>query len=71
MASVQRIVRCGLAVALAKGTANEQDFIDALSYRIMTWGAEDETSCEERHAYRWDKKGLHSEPQREVFFAAC
>ena len=40
MASVQRIVRCGLAVALAKGTATEQDFADALSYRTMTWGAE-------------------------------
>ena len=40
MASVQRMVKCDLDVALAKGAATEEHFMEALNYQTMTWGAE-------------------------------
>ena len=70
MASVQRMVRCDLDVALAKRAKTEQEFRHALSYRTVTWSAEDQTGREELHTLSWAKKGLHVEPQREDSFAA-
>lgn len=43
MASVQRMVKCDLDVALAKGAATEQEFIHALSHGTVTWSAEAQT----------------------------
>ena len=43
MASVQRMVKCDLDVALAKGAATEQVFIHALSYGTVKWSAEIQT----------------------------
>ena len=56
MASVQRMVRCDLDVALAKGAKTEQEFSHALSYRTGTWSAEDQTGREELHILSWAKK---------------
>ncbi len=50
MAGVKRVMRCDLAAFLAKGAA-EQDFIDARSYRTITWGAEASPGYEGRHTF--------------------
>ena len=70
MASVQRMVRCDLDVALAKGAKTEQEFRHALSYRTVTWSAEDQTGREELHTLNWAKKRAPEGAQREDFFAA-
>ena len=70
MASVQRMVKCDLDVAMAKGAATEQEFIHALSYGTVTWSAEVQTGRGGLQTLGWAKKGLHEEPQREDSFAA-